>query len=104
MLVFDRETDVGISNQALVKGLNVMNRYPRSTTLFVDESDMTEKEKDENKGWETVGGYLKTIKPTEEEIQTWWDSLPDSDKEAVKAIPNFDADKFYLCTRIRIKE
>lgn len=36
--------------------------------------------------------------------QLWWDDLDEDDKNAVKALPNFDADKFYLCTGIRVTE
>lgn len=34
--------------------------------------------------------------------QKWWDELSEEDKNAVKSLPNFDTDKFYLCTGIRV--
>lgn len=39
---------------------------------------------------------------TTEEKQKWWDKLSEDDKNAIKELPNFDADKFYLCTGIRV--
>lgn len=46
----------------------------------------------------------KTIvhKATEEDRQKWWDELSEEDKNAVKSLPNFDADKFYICTGIKV--
>ena len=46
----------------------------------------------------------KTIvhKATAEDRQKWWDGLSEDDKNAVKSLPNFDADKFYICTGIKV--
>ena len=38
----------------------------------------------------------------EDKKQKWWDELSEEDKNAVKSLPNFDADKFYICTGIRV--
>jgi hypothetical protein len=38
----------------------------------------------------------------EDSRQMWWNNLSEEDKDAVKSLPNFDADKFYLCTGIRV--
>ena len=47
---------------------------------------------------------LKKIfhKATLEDIQKWWDELIEDDKNTVKSLPNFDAEKFYLCTGIKV--
>lgn len=46
---------------------------------------------------------LKYIETVAEDRQEWWDNeLTEDDKDAVKSLPNFDADKFYLCTGIRV--
>lgn len=39
---------------------------------------------------------------TAKDRQKWWNELSEDDKNAVKSLPNFDADKFYLCTGIRV--
>jgi len=39
---------------------------------------------------------------TVEDKQKWWDGLSEDDKNAVKSLPNFDADKFYICTGIKV--
>ena len=41
---------------------------------------------------------------TAEEKQRWWDGLSENDKNAVKELPNFDAEKFYICTGIRVNK
>lgn len=42
------------------------------------------------------------VPTTSEDKQKWWESLSDSDKQIIYNIPNFDAEKFYLCTRIKV--
>ena len=46
----------------------------------------------------------KTIihKASTEYKQRWWDNLSEDCKNTVKSLPNFDADKFYLCTGIKV--
>ena len=39
---------------------------------------------------------------TAEDKQKWWDGLSEDDKNAVKSLPNFDTDKFYICTGIKV--
>lgn len=40
---------------------------------------------------------------TAEDKQKWWDEeLTEEERNAAKSLPNFDADKFYLCTGIRV--
>ena len=36
--------------------------------------------------------------------QKWWNNLSEGEKNAVMSLPNFDADKFYLCTGIKVNE
>ncbi len=62
---------------------------------------MTEEEKREYPTHETTGGYLKVLDESDCG-QIWWDSLPDKDKDVIKAIPNFDAGIFEECTGIKV--
>ena len=62
---------------------------------------MTDKEKEENPTYKTTGGYLKVLDESES-AQIWWDGLEDEDKNTVKLIPNFDAEKFEKCTGIKV--
>ena len=62
---------------------------------------MTDEEKEENPTYKTTGGYLKVLDKSES-AQIWWDGLSDKNKEIIKSIPNFDAEKFEKCTGIRV--
>ena len=62
---------------------------------------MIDKEKEENPTYKTTGGYLKVLDESES-AQIWWDGLKDEDKNTVKLIPNFDAEKFEKCTGIKV--
>ena len=62
---------------------------------------MTGQEKEENPTYKTTGGYLKVLDESES-AQIWWDGLEDENKNTVKLIPNFDAEKFEKCTGIKV--
>ena len=58
-------------------------------------------EKNKHPEYKTIGGYIKTYIATIDEKQKWWDGLSENYKEVIKALPNFDADKFCKCVGIR---
>ena len=64
---------------------------------------MTDEEKEQHPTYKTTGGYLKVLDESECG-QLWWRGLSDRKKEVIKTMPNFDADIFYQCTGINIKE
>ena len=83
--------------------------------IFDKESDWTMKDWQDSEAYKVMLacpcsdsdydiGQEKTIvhKATEEDKQKWWDGLSEDDKNAVKSLPNFDADKFYICTGIKV--
>ena len=61
---------------------------------------MTDEEKENHPEHKTIGGFVKTFTVTTGDKQKWWDSLSKEDKDEVKALPNFDADKFCKCVGI----
>lgn len=61
---------------------------------------MTDEEKELHPTYEIAGGYLKRLKNSDL-IQSWWDNLSLIEKDAIKAIPNFDPKIFYECTGIK---
>lgn len=79
-----------------------MRKCPYSYSGFIDENEMSDEEKGKHPEYKTIGGYVKTFVAKAEDKQAWWDSLSESDKEAVKNLPNFDADKFRECTEISV--
>ena len=67
---------------------------------WISKEDMTEEEKKSVKGWETMGGYLKTI-PYKEACQIWWEENP-NDHERFLTLPGFDAEIFKEITGIDV--
>ena len=74
--------------------------YDMPTNLkWLDEDELTDEQREQ-----TPQGRL--VKIPDEELkqarQEWWDKLNENDKECVKSIPNFDAEKFEICTMIKV--
>ena len=63
----------------------------------IPKSVITEKEKEEHPEYETTGGCTKTVVATKEDKEKWWNDLAESNKEVIRALPNFDFDKFRQC-------
>ena len=77
--------------------------YNVNPNIWVDESDMTDDEKEEFSKFHDRGGYLKTI----EYKDAWkiaWDEASEEDKTLLSKLPNFDADVFEEITGINVKE
>jgi hypothetical protein len=66
-----------------------------------DKSNMTDEEKKSVEGWETMGGYLKTL-GYKEAWAAGWAKATDEQKKWYKSLPNFDADIFFEITGIKI--
>ena len=69
--------------------------------ILTEWVEYTEEEKKADKAKALIGGYLKKYE-YKEACKTWWDKLSDKNKEIIHEIPNFDAEKFYRITGIRI--
>ena len=78
----------------------IMEGCPYSYSDYIPADDMTDEEKEKHPGHKTIGGFVKTFTVTAEDKQKWWDNLSKEDKDEVKALPNFDADKFCKCVGI----
>ena len=65
---------------------------------WIDKDEMTDEEKESISGWETMGGYLKTL-DYKEACRTWWKENP-SHHERFLSLPGFDADIFEEITGI----
>ena len=82
----------------------VLNGMPRNITLeWVNKENMTDDEKGEHPEYKTTGGYLKAYS-TADTRQAWWDGLSEGERDTVMQLPNFDAEIFYKCTGIKVKE
>ena len=95
--MFDKESDWTIEDWHSSDAINIMNTCPYTYSNFINESDMTDEEKENHPEYETIGGYIKTFIVTEEDKEKWWNELDEDKKDVIKALPNFDFDKFRQC-------
>ena len=73
-----------------------------SLTEWINECNMTEKEKEANPSYKTTGGYLKK-RTYHEAWQIMWDSWTKEQQDSIKKLPNFDKDIFKKITGIEVK-
>ena len=100
--MFDMESSWTLGDWCMSAACRIMYSCPSSHSAFVSAEDMSNEEKEEHPEYTTLSGYVKTVVVTAKDKQEWWDELSEEDKSAVLSLPNFDADKFYLCTEIRV--
>ena len=95
--IFDKESDWTIDDWINSDAKCIMNTCPYTYSDFIEESKMTYEEKENHPEYKTIGGYVKTFVATKEDKEKWWNELSDEEKEIIKALPNFDFDKFREC-------
>ena len=71
-------------------------------TEWIDESNMSVKEKKENPSYKTTGGYLKK-RTYKEAWQIMWNSWTKEQQDSIKKLPNFDKDMFKEITGIEVE-
>lgn len=102
--MFDKNSNWTYEDWLASDAHTILSRCPHTEIIvkWIDEPNMSKEEKKDNPSYLTTGGYLKV---TEENIdrQEWWNNLSEEDKNVVMSLPNFDADKFYICTGIKVK-
>lgn len=66
-------------------------------TVWVEEEDMSEKEKEKHPEYKTLGGFLR-VRTYKEAWRAIYDTLSEEERkkqiEQLEALPNFDYDKF----------
>ena len=95
--IFDKDSDWNIEDWYRSDARDIMNSCPCTYSDFINESDMTEEEKENHPEYKTIGGYVKTFVATKEDKEKWWNELDEDKKDIIKALPNFDFDKFRQC-------
>ena len=98
--MFDKDSSWTYDDWYYSRARRIMEGCPYSYSDYIPADDMTDEEKENHPEYKTIGGFVKTFTATAEDKQKWWDSLSESDKNEVKALPNFDADKFCKCVGI----
>lgn len=99
IMIFDTPSDMTFEEWRESEAYRFLNTMPRIGFIYAE--NMTKEEKEKHPEHKTTGGYLK--KPTKEDIQAWWDGLLLYKKDVIKSIPNFDAEKFEICTGIKVE-
>ena len=96
--IFDKDTNMTLREFIKSK----YNRALRSVKLELTKwIEYTEEEKKEDDKKRLIGGYLKEYS-YKEACANWWSELTEENREIIKSIPNFDADKFEEITGINI--
>ena len=98
--MFDKDSTWTYDDWYDSRARRIMEGCPYSYSDYIPADDMTDEEKKNHPEYKTIGGFVKTFTATAEDKQKWWDSLSESDKNEVKALPNFDAGKFCKCVGI----
>ena len=98
--MFDKESPWTYDDWYDSRARRIMEGCPYSYSDYIPADGMTDEEKEKHPEHKTIGGFVKTFTVTTEDKQKWWDSLSKEDKDEVKALPNFDADKFCKCVGI----
>lgn len=102
IMLFNKPSNMTYNDWLDSKANYLLNQIPNDIVKWVYRSNMTDDEKLAHPTAETTGGYLKVL-DNSENAQKWWDNLSDTDKDTIKAIPNFDPEIFYECTGIKVE-
>ena len=70
-------------------------------TDWICDDDMTDEEKKDHPEYEATGGYLKE-NDTIDCCIDWWNELSADNRCIIQNIENFDAEKFYKITGVRV--
>ena len=98
--MFNQPTNMQRDDICDLAGIQILNwNYENSWWIYTE--NMTIEEKAAHPEHETTGGYLKTV-DFKTACKMMWDRLDDKERDAVKAIPNFDAKIFAAITGISI--
>ncbi len=98
---FDKESDMTFREWRNSEAYRILCRIPLESTKWIRSDDMSDEEKAAHPEHETTGGYLKVC-DTRKAFLIWWDSLNEVEKNIIKEIPNFNAEKFEQITGIKV--
>jgi hypothetical protein len=98
---FGKESNIKMSK--FVNSEAMPSCYDFDLTVWIEESIMTDKEKEGNPTYKTTGGYLKTIE-YKEAWAIFWRKTSEENKKKFLNLPNFCAEIFKEITGIDVEE
>ena len=101
ILMFDEPSDWTYRDWLNSRAYWILFGMPKVVTTWVYACDMTDEEKAAHPEHVTTGGYLKKL-DEKDVAQDYWNSLSENQKQIILSLPNFDKEKFYQCTGIRV--
>ena len=96
--IFDKDTNMTLEEFIKSKYNKALCSVELKLTEWILYTEEEMKEDDDKKA---TKGYLKEY-TYKEACANWWNELTEENKEIIMSIPNFDADKFYEITGIKI--
>ena len=103
LLFFDKETELTWYQWRNSRAYDLLLNIDIQPTKWIYADDMTDQEKLDHPSYETNDGYLKRC-DISKAYQEWWDRLSGDQKQIIREIPNFDAEKFGMITGINAGE
>ena len=103
IMMFNKPSDITYRDWVNSDARYLLNQIPKNAVEWIWSADMTDEEKAAHPEYKTTGGYLKVLDESKRS-QIWWNGLDNSQKEIIKSIPNFDPDKFFEITGIRVED
>ena len=103
ILFFDKPTHMTFEEWRSSDAYWLMNGIDFIPTEWIYSEDMSDEEKKAHPEHEVTGGYLKKRDNTDCCIK-WWKGLSEREKNIIKQIPNFDEEKFFEITGIKVGE
>ena len=103
IMMFNKPSEITYQDWVNSDARYLLNQIPKDVVEWIWSDDMTDEEKAAHPEHETTGGYLKVLDESEC-CNIWWNNLTDAEKDIIKSIPNFDPDKFFEITGIRVED
>ena len=99
--IFDIDSDMTMYEFNNSKYFNALFSENLPLNTWRNTHDMTVDEIKNNPNADKVGGYLKTL-PYKKACAIWWSKLTEENKEIIQSMPNFNKDKFFQITGIKL--
>jgi hypothetical protein len=98
---FDKESDMTFKQWRNSEAYQLLRRIQFEPNQWIWSKNMTDEEKAAHPEHEITGGYLKEL-DTDKAFLSWWEALNERERNIIKNIPNFDANKFFQITGIKV--